>query len=84
LTSSGDTINTQNVLESAAGILIGVWYNTIANLNAELFNGSTQPISQLQSIMTGGQLLEPGSTVDDPTIQNAIKQALYGYLIPQA
>jgi hypothetical protein len=35
-------------------------------------------------MMTGGQLLEPGSTVDDPTIQNAIEQALYGYLIPQA
>ena len=34
--------------------------------------------------MTGGQLLEPGSKVDDPTIQNAIEQALYGYLIPQA
>jgi hypothetical protein len=50
--------------------------NTIANLNAELFNGSTQSISQLQSMMTGGQLLEPGSTVDDPTIQNAIEQAL--------
>jgi len=68
--------------------MINIWTNASRSLGEELFNGSAASIARLYSMAMDGRFMESVQNtpqpVDDQTIQQYIKYAAYGLLIPQA
>jgi hypothetical protein len=65
------------------GNLITAWYDTIKDVNSELFSGSKESLPQLTNMIVGGKMM-PGNLLDDEEIQQIIMKSTFGYLIPQA
>lgn len=61
------------------------WYESTAELQKQLFNGSDSSINTLTNIIKDGKLLENAyEPIDDLTIQHMMSRALHAILIPVA
>lgn len=82
--SSGAELTAQNDLSTNLGNLVKIWDQTIDTYNQDLFNGSDASNTMLYNMITGGKVLEPGFSEDEPTVQKSLGNSIYGFLIPQA
>ncbi|KAK9234065.1 hypothetical protein V1525DRAFT_391821 [Lipomyces kononenkoae] len=82
--SQDPSLGEQNTLTENLVAMVTVWYNSVDQLNQELFNGSDSSIATLHSVITNGQLEENAySPISDPDIQNLMLKAIYATVIPQ-
>ncbi|KAK9364399.1 hypothetical protein V1509DRAFT_78068 [Lipomyces kononenkoae] len=78
------SLGVQNTLTENLVAMVTVWYNSVDQLNQDLFNGSDSSIASLHSVITNGQLEENAyAPISDPVIQNMLLKAVYATIIPQ-
>ncbi|KAG8526406.1 uncharacterized protein KY384_000062 [Bacidia gigantensis] len=81
---AGESLNNQNTLEKNLGDFVEVWANTLSAINEGLFSGKDDDIKQLHDLIDGGKCLQAGVLLDDVVVSEAISQAIFAYMIPQA
>ena len=80
----GAVIEVTNELNANLASIVKAWQTTVDLNNQQLFNGSVSSIGMLHNEITQGIVLEAGFQQDDLLLQNAMEQAIYGFLIPKA
>lgn len=83
-TIPGAQLTAQNSLSTNLGNLVKTWDATVDTFNKNLFDGSDKSIDMLHNMITSGKVLELGYTVNEATVQKALENSIYGFLIPQA